>query len=140
MSPRYEFFSVYLIKKRKHLYAWTIIRKGIFKLFNKIFFFWPFQKFLIFILYILYTENGTKSTFYLFLLLFCLRNLLFDYIYLNYKSCENVISLLQNIHGFTSNVQYEQKKQIYKHIKTPGECFNLHEIQMGSAFDFAVHI
>lgn len=36
-------------------------------------------------------------------------------------------------------IQY-QRKEKHKQIKAPGECFNLHEIQMGSAFDFAFYI
>lgn len=109
-------------------------KQGIFKLFNKNILFLTFLK----VSYILSVYICAPKI---------VRNQLFIYffyffvweIYYSITYCENVISLSQNIHGFTSHVQYQQKEK-YKQIKTPGECFNLHEIQMVSAFDFAFHI
>lgn len=73
---------------------------GIFKLFNKNSFSDLSKSFLFSSsLHIMYSlkkiVRNQLFIYFFYLFFFCLRNLLFDYIYLNYKSGENVISLLE---------------------------------------------
>lgn len=137
-APRYEFVCVY----KRLCMAEQSHKGGIFKLFNKNSFSDLFKKFLIFILlHIVNTENRTRNQLFSFIYFFYFFAWEIYYsitLYLNYKSCENVISLVCKTF-VDSHPIFIQHNEKYKQIKTPGEYSNLHEIKMGLAFDFAFH-